>query len=91
MWKPGSYGYYHPFWIEPDDQDIYSEHIFIYDWDTGREHRLRKRWLSSGMPVTGKTVFPDEQNVLHIISVNGKETAWRWENWGLKKVSNPPV
>ncbi len=88
MWKPGSYGYFHPFWIEPDDQDVYSEHIFIYDWDTKQEHRLRKRWLSSGIPAKGKTVFADEQNNLHIFSVNGKETVWRWEGWGLKRVGS---
>ena len=88
MWKPGSYGYYHPFWIEPNDEDIYSQHIFIYDWDTEREQRLRKRWLSSGIPIKGKTFFPDEQNALHIIETNGRETVWRWEGWGLKRVSS---
>lgn len=84
VWKPGSFGQYQPFWREPDDKTVYSEHLFIYEWDAGKESRLKPRWMSSAMPVTGKTVRTDAKNAVHVLSVNGKETVWNWSGWGLE-------
>ena len=84
VWKKGSFGQYRPFWIEEDDSELWSEHIFIYRWDREKEKRLVPIWMSSSMPVTGRTVFADEKNNLHILSADGTETVWRWEGWGLK-------
>lgn len=84
FWKPGSFGQYQPFWREPDDKEAYSEHIFIYDWNTQKEDRLKIIWGSSKMAYTGKKIWTDEQNLIHLISVNDKETVWRWNYFGLE-------
>ena len=87
IWKAGSFGEFHPFWIEKEDTDAYSEHLFIFDWDTNRPKRLKPMWMSSEMPVKGEYISVDENGTVRIISPDSKETFWRWEYWGLALIS----
>ncbi len=83
VWKKGSYGEFHPFWEDEEQDPTFSEHLFIYDWDTEYERRLRPVWMSSAMPVKGKYICADEDGILHITAPDQSETMWRWGSWGL--------
>ncbi len=83
VWKPGSFGKYEPFWREADNKTLYSEHLFLYDWDTTRPDRLDPIWMSSAMPVHGKSVTADETGRIRILSPDGRESRWFWGTWGL--------
>lgn len=82
VWKPGSFGQYQPFWLEKEDKTIYSEHLFIYEWDVERADRLDPKWMSSAMPVEGRSIFVEKDGKIHVVSAN-EETVWMWESWGL--------
>ena len=83
VWKPGSFGEHQPFWREPDNKTLYSEHLFIYQWDRARPDRLDPLWMSSAMPVFGRTVTADADGVLTVHAPDGSETRWVWGSWGL--------
>ena len=83
VWKPGSFGQYQPFWREPDNKTLYSEHLFLYDWDAARPDRLDPKWMSSAMPVCGQEVTADANGVISVLSPDGTTTRWYWEGWGL--------
>lgn len=82
VWKPGSFGEHQPFWREKEDKTIYSEHLFIYEWDIERTDRLDPKWMSSAMPVEGRRIVVEEDGKIHVISAT-EETIWMWEGWGL--------
>jgi len=86
VWKPGSFGEFQPFWMEPDNRREYSEHLFIYEWDMNRADRLDPVWMSSAMPVQGQNVLIEEGGVIRILAPDGSETGWCWEDWGLRLV-----
>ncbi len=88
VWKKGSFGEYQPFWREKDNKTIYSEHLFIYEWDISRADRLDPKWMSSAMPVTGEQVIAEENGDILILSHDGNKTLWRWEEWGLILVTD---
>ena len=73
VWKPGSFEQYQPFWREADNKTLYSEHLFLYDWDTARSDRLDPFWMSSAMPVRGREVTAPDGSASH----------WYWGSWGL--------
>ena len=83
VWKPGSFGQYQPFWRAEDNRTFYSEHLFIYEWDTARPDRLDPKWMSSAMPVFGKAVTTQADGTISISAPNGTQTQWYWEGWGL--------
>ena len=83
VWKPGSFGEFEPFWREKEDKTVYSEHLFLYEWDTERADRLDPKWMSSAMPVEGRRVFVSDDGAVHVVSSDA-ETVWIWEGWGLK-------
>lgn len=87
VWKPGSFGEYHPFWLEEVDEESYSEHLFLYEWDMQRQDRLDPKWMSSAMPVEGLQVSLAENGDVCILSPDSSRTVWRWEGWGLFLVS----
>jgi len=87
-WRRGSFAKYEPFWREKDNKSVYTEHLFVYEWDESKENRLKPVWMSSQMPVTGKKVWTEPDSTVHILSVNGKESVWRWEKWGLVRQDN---
>ncbi len=83
VWKRGSYGRFRPFWVE-EDPNVYSGHLFIYEWDMSRPDRLDPIWMSSAMPVQGMDISVKEGDI-YIISPDNSTTTWRWEGWGLTK------
>lgn len=83
VWKQGSFGEYQPFWRKQDNRTLYSEHLFLYEWDKERADRLDPKWMSSAMPVYGKSVSAEANGDILICSPDGSETLWRWEDWGL--------
>lgn len=83
VWKPGSFGDFQPIWMENDNSDEYSEHLFIYEWDMNRSDRLDPIWMSSAMPVKGQQIIIEDEGVIRIHAPDGSETRWCWESWGL--------
>ena len=83
VWKPGSFEQYQPFWREADNKTLYSEHLFLYDWDTARSDRLDPFWMSSAMPVRGREVTADENGVICVHAPDGSASHWYWGSWGL--------
>lgn len=81
LWKQGNYGEYTPFWEENDDE--FSQHIFIYQW---KEQRLKPLWMSSGLKPRIKEWSMMEDGRIHIITDKDEDTMWIWGNWGLERV-----
>lgn len=82
VWKQGSYGDHKPFWIEKDT-DEYTQHIFIYRWDSHRPDRLDPVWMSSDLGMNISKISIDDNECIHLTDCNGKETSWAWLHWGL--------
>ena len=82
VWKKGSFGEHKPFWIT-EDTDDYTQHIFLYRWDSKRADRLDPMWMSSDLGMSIQQMSIDEYNRIHLIDKNGLETTWAWGNWGL--------
>lgn len=81
-WKRGSYDKYKPIWIT-EDTDEFTQHIFIYDWDSQREDRLDPLWMSSALGIKVRSISIDKKNRIHLTDTDGKETVWEWGSWGL--------
>ena len=76
-WKRGSYDRYKPIWIT-EDTDEFTQHIFIYDWDSQREDRLDPLWMSSALGIKVRSISIDAKNRIHLTDTDGKETVWEW-------------
>lgn len=85
VWKQGSFGEHKPFWHKGKDNK-WTQHIFIYNWDSERSDRLDPRWMSSGLGIKVHKVYIDEKNRVHFIDDKGNETVWQWLGWGLTLV-----
>lgn len=85
VWKQGSFGEHKPFWHEGKDNK-WTQHIFIYEWDSERNDRLDPKWMSSGLGIKVHKVFIDEKNRVHFVDDKGEETVWQWLGWGLALV-----
>ena len=81
-WKRGSYGEHKPFWVS-EDTDRWTQHIFLYEWDSARNDRLDPKWMSSEIGIKVVKIFGDEECKLHLIDTEGNETICSWEGWGL--------
>ncbi len=94
LWKRGKFGNSKPFWMENDDK--WSQHIFIYDINPDGDIIIRQKWCTSEI---GRDVFRwrildrDENirlkkdpkiNTLLIEDRKGEVTLWAWESFGLK-------
>ena len=86
VWKRGSYGDARPFWVEEDDEG-YSQHIFIYRWRDGLLHPV---WMSSELPVEGASVSLVDGRTFLIVGTDGRITLWEWQGWGLALVDRDP-
>ena len=86
VWKRGSYGNARPFWVEEDDEG-YSQHIFIYRWRDGLLHPV---WMSSELPVEGASVSLVDGRTFLIVGTDGRITLWEWQGWGLALVDRDP-
>ncbi|MBQ8913685.1 MAG: hypothetical protein IJ054_06545 [Lachnospiraceae bacterium] len=82
VWKQGSFGEHKPFWYEGKDNK-WTQHIFIFKWDSEKENRLKPIWMSSDIGIKAHKVFVDEKNRIHLIDNKGEETVWQWLDWGL--------
>ena len=82
-WKRGSFGEHLPLWVE-QDEDTFSQHIFIYD--LFGKPPVRPAWMSSalGAEIAGMRFDPD-RSLLILTDAAGTESAWRWEFFGLKR------
>ncbi|MBP3735897.1 MAG: CapA family protein [Lachnospiraceae bacterium] len=88
VWKRGSFGAHRPLWITEDD-DAYSQHIFIYDLH-GQEEPVRPIWMSSAIPRHVSAMeFSGKEKLLILTDPAGGRQAWRWEYFGLKAAELP--
>ena len=85
VWKIGSYGHFKPIWVAEDD-NRWTQHIFIYDYDPTNETRMSALWKSSEMGIEAAGFSLDEDEKLHIITPEGDDTVWYWDRWGLTLV-----
>ena len=85
VWKQGSFGEHKPFWHKGKDNK-WTQHIFIFEWDSERDDRLDPKWMSSGLGIKVHNVYIDEKNRVHFIAEDGEETIWQWLGWGLTLV-----
>ncbi|MBR1508671.1 MAG: hypothetical protein IJ619_11800 [Eubacterium sp.] len=82
FWRIGSFGRHKPIWIK-EDEKTWSQHIGIYDYEVDKPERAAPEWVSSRMGIEAADFFLDEEEILHIITPEGKDVRWCWINWGL--------
>lgn len=87
LWKKGIYGRHRPFWVE-SDEDIYSQHIFLYRFD--QDGRITSMWGASdtGILVKRIKVFDRNPQIIMCEDIDGEVTLWNWDSWGLKRVES---
>ncbi len=87
LWKKGRFGKHRPFWIK-EDEDTYSQHIFIYD--VLNDGTLKQKWFASdiGREVVRMKIIGKNADTLLLEDTEGNNTLWRWGSWGLKNVEN---
>ena len=85
VWRRGSFGKFKPIWVEKDEK-TWSQHIFIYDYLDNRVDRMKPVWMSSKMGIEASDIKLDEEEALHIITPEGRDTVWYWQSWGLTLV-----
>ena len=66
-----------------EDENKWSEHIFIYDYEPTEESRIYPIWMSSKIGIEAKSISLDSDEKLHIMLPEDKESVWYWESWGL--------
>ncbi len=86
LWKRGRYGRFRPFWVE-EDEDGWSQHIFIYSLPEGTE-APKQLWCASdlGRIVKSWELAEEKPWLLILHDDRGERTLWIWESWGLKNV-----
>ncbi len=85
VWKHGSYGDHLPLWVKHNDIRL-EQHIFIYQWDSSRENRLKPVWMSSTLGYEVSTIARGTDDGLIVTDREDKSLLWRWEDFGLKLV-----
>ena len=87
LWKKGIYGKHKPFWVD-DDEDKYSQHIFIYRFDPGG--KIVSMWGASqtGILVRRIKVFEKNPQIIMCEDKDGDITLWKWDSFGLKSVDS---
>lgn len=81
LWKRGSFEKYHPFWEE--DNDEYSQHIFIYHW---LDEEMKPVWKSSKLIPQIKEWKLLAENKFYILTDQEEETIWTYGDWGLIRI-----
>ena len=94
LWKRGKFCNRKPFWMENDDK--WSQHIFIYDINPDGDKIIRQKWCTSeiGRDVLRWRILDKDENLrlkkdpkintLLIEDRNGGVTLWVWDSFGLK-------
>ncbi len=83
VWKRGSYGADRPFWVEQDEPG-FSQHIFIFR--QANSGKITSLWMSSRMGLSVTDWYLDTDGRIHLTALDGSETIWAWESWGLTLV-----
>lgn len=87
VWKQGNYGTSRPFWVDEDeDNDVWSQHLFVYRWE---DDRIKPVWMSSDLGLDAKDWSVDDKMLLHMISDDGSETIWAWNEFGFALIEDP--
>lgn len=89
-WRRGNYGPSKPFWVEQNSTDSYTQHIFIYQWDT-EKNTVAPIWMSSRLaPQVTHWAMTEDFN-LEITTPAGEDTLWGWRSWGLERLDIGPI
>ena len=89
VWRRGSYGSSHPFWVEPD-HDL-GQHVYVMWWDG---QALQQRWTSSALHAQVAAADMDDAGTLTLTTTKGDKTRWYWDGWGftlLEEGEQPPT
>lgn len=77
VWRSGSYGSSHPFWLDGSDTML-CQHLFVLGWRDGELHPL---WMSSALNAQVASMRLEDE-ILYLRERSGRNTTWRWEDWG---------
>ena len=88
LWKRGIYGGRRPFWVTDNEEDRYSQHLFIYEITDSGE--IRQKWCTSylGEEITRMKLMEQNRSILLTERLSGTCSLWRWESFGLKNMRN---
>jgi hypothetical protein len=84
VWRQGSFGSSHPFWISDDDsvmQEI-SEHVYVFGWNGTT---LAPVWMSSAIDFSVIGARISSEGVLELEGPDGSASHWAWSEWGLDR------
>lgn len=88
LWKRGIYGGRRPFWVTDNEENRYSQHLFIYEVSASGD--IRQKWCTSyvGEEITRMKLMEQNRSFLLTERISGACTLWRWESFGLKNIRN---
>ena len=86
-WRQGRYGQSRPFWEEETEEQVWSQHIFIYDW-TGET--AKPIWMASDLGVEVESWSFTPESRLTLVERSGRVSAWDWISWGLSTLPERP-
>ncbi len=88
LWKKGIYGKARPFWITDNEDDRYSQHIFIYE--ISEDNEVRQKWCASyiGEEMTRMKLMEQNDKILLTERISGNSTLWIWKSFGIKSIKN---
>lgn len=81
-WKRGRYGESRPFWVT-EEETGWSQHIYIYDCSSDE---IRPIWMASDIGMDAAEWRFDERERLVITDAAGRQSAWDWVSWGLRRI-----
>ena len=83
VWKRGSFGTKHPFWVRNED-DSWSQHVFVVrPVESGGE--FERVWMSSALGHEVASAELDGAGELVLTDRAGSLTRWYWNSWGFAK------
>lgn len=85
-WKKGRFGKHKPFWIEKDDE-LWSQHIFIYEYDEVK-NQIRPKWMASDIGFVVEEMKYEETGLVLKDKRNDEISIWIWNGWGLERIKN---
>ena len=88
LWKRGIYGKDRPFWVTDNEEDKYSQHLFIYE--ISEDNRVKQKWCTSylGQEISRMKLMEQNRSILLTERTDGSCSLWRWESFGLKSMRN---